>query len=510
MNVKNMPPDLQSANPTTTRVQLADPGLHRQDAYANGQWLVGHADRRIGVVDPWTSDRLGSVPNCTDAETALTIGAAQRAFESWRVVLPKERREALERWYTLIHENKEDLASLITLEQGKPISEARAEVDYAASFVRWFAQEAERINVESVTSHLANRHASVQREPIGVVAAITPWNFPSAMITRKAGAAIAAGCSVIVRPATETPFSALALAELADRAEIPAGVFSVLTGDPTPLVDTLCADPRVRGLSFTGSTEVGRLLIEQTAQTVKRLSLELGGHAPFIVFPDCDVEEAARQAVSAKFQTSGQDCLAANRIYVHQSIYDRFCDEFVRRTEDLQVGDPFDADTSIGPLMHERAVAKCQAHVDDALAQGARLLTRGEKATGHALCFPPTVLAEVTDRMAIADEETFGPVAGILRFADESEVIERANHSVYGLMAYIWTNDLALAYRVRARLEFGMIGVNTISITGAPIPFGGMKQSGIGREGSRHGLEEFTDIKYVCTGIADKSNVDGG
>jgi aspartate-semialdehyde dehydrogenase len=388
----------------------------------------------------------------------------------------------------------------MTLEQGKPINEARGEIDYAASFVEWFAEEGKRLDGEMPTSHLPSRVMTVRREPVGVTAAVTPWNFPSAMITRKAAAALAAGCPMVVRPASETPFSALALAELGERAGLPAGVFSVVTGDAEPIVGELCANPTVRAVSFTGSTEIGKHLLRQGADTVKRMSMELGGHAPFILFPDVDLEEAVDAAVAAKFQTTGQDCLAANRIYVHADIYDAFVARFAERVAALKVGNGLEEDTEIGPLMHERALAKCQAHVDDALAKGARLMAAG--GSGHALgglFYAPTALANVDETMVIFREETFGPVAAIARFDREDEVLARANDTHYGLAAYLFTRDHDRICRMSERLAYGMVAVNCVKITGAPIPFGGVKESGLGREGGRHGIDEFTELKYVCS-----------
>ncbi len=400
-------------------------------------------------------------------------------------------------------EAKDDLALIMTLEQGKPLAEAEGEIAYAASFIEWFAEEGKRVNVEGITPHLPNRQMSVRREPIGVVAAITPWNFPSAMITRKAAAALAAGCPMVVRPASETPYSALALAELADRAGIPAGVFSVVTGPAQPIVDALQNSATVRALSFTGSTEIGRKLLADGAQTIKRMSMELGGHAPMIVFPEVDLEDAVAGAVAAKFQTTGQDCLAANRIYVHASIYERFVERFAAYVRELRVGNGLDEGVEIGPLMHERAVAKCEAHVADAIAKGGQILTGGRRHELGGRFFEPTVIAHADDAMLIAREETFGPVAAVFSFEDEAAVVARANDTIYGLAAYVWSNDLNRVARVSDALEYGMVAVNCVKMTGASIPFGGVKQSGLGREGSRHGLEEFTTLKYVCIAIAE-------
>jgi succinate-semialdehyde dehydrogenase len=441
------------------------------------------------------------VPALGAADTEAAISAAAAVFPAWRRPLPQERAARLRRWFELMLEARADLALLMTLEQGKPLAEAEGEIAYAATFVEWFAEEARRVNVEGITPHLPNRQMSVRREPIGVVAAVTPWNFPSAMITRKAAAALAAGCPIVVRPASETPYSALALAELAERAGIPAGVFSVVTSPAQPIVDVLLASPTVRALSFTGSTEVGRRLLEGGAATVKKMSMELGGHAPLIVFPEAPLEDAVAGAVAAKFQTGGQDCLAANRIYVHAGIYERFVERFTVYVQDLRVGDGLEEGVDIGPLMHERAVAKCAEHVADARVKGGRVLTGGERLGG--CFFAPTVIADATDDMLIAREETFGPVAAVFRFETEDEVIGRANDTIYGLAAYVWSNDLNRVARLTSALEYGMVAVNCVKMTGAPIPFGGIKQSGLGREGSRHGLEEFTELKYVCIAVAE-------
>jgi succinate-semialdehyde dehydrogenase len=479
--------------------RLADPRLLREFAFINGCWRSARSGATLEVSDPATGETVGRVPNMDTAETREAIDAAESALPLWRTKLPQERARILRAWHDLMMDNREDLAILMTLEQGKPISESRGEIDYAASFVEWFAEEAKRLDGEMPASHLPNRLMTVRREPVGVTAAVTPWNFPSAMITRKAAAALAAGCPMVVRPASETPFSALALAELGERAGIPAGVFSVVTGKAKPIVGELCANPKVRALSFTGSTEIGKRLLRQGADTVKRMSMELGGHAPFILFPDVDLDEAVDAAIGAKFQTTGQDCLAANRIYVHADTYDAFVARFAERVEALKVGNGLEEATQIGPLMHERAVAKCQAHVDDALAKGARLLTGGSE---HALgghFYAPTVLADADETMAVFREETFGPVAAIARFDAEDEVAARANATPYGLAAYLFTRDHDRICRMTERLAYGMVAVNCVKMTGAPIPFGGVKESGLGREGGRHGIDEFTQLKYVCT-----------
>jgi succinate-semialdehyde dehydrogenase len=418
------------------------------------------------------------------------IAAAVEALPAWRARLPRERSDLLMEWRRLMLANADDLATLMTAEQGKPHADARAEILYGAEFVRWFAEEASRAYGEAIPSHLKGCKLTVQHEPVGVVGLITPWNFPSAMLARKAAAALAAGCVAVAVPSMETPLSALALARLAEQAGLPSGVLSVLTGDAEALVGELCRHPDVRAISFTGSTRVGRLIAAQCAPTLKRLTLELGGHAPFIVFADADVGRAASAAVAAKFQTSGQDCLAANRIYVHADVHDAFLQAFVAEARTLDVA----------PLTTRATFEKSAEHVADALAKGARLVLGGQ-AAGAGRVFPPTILAGVTPDMRIVHEETFGPVAAVLPFADEAEVVRAANATEYGLVAYLFTRDLARAHRVSDALEYGMVAINTARLTGAPIPFGGVKQSGLGREGSRHGLEEFTELKYVCLAL---------
>jgi succinate-semialdehyde dehydrogenase len=477
---------------------LRDPCLFREQAYIGGKWRSAENGRVCVVTNPSTGAVIGTVPNMGAAETRAAIDAAAAAFPAWRALLPQERAARLRRWHELMVEHAEDLAVLMTFEQGKPLAEARGEIQYAASFTEWFAEEAKRVNVENVTPHLPDCAMTVRRAPVGVSAAVTPWNFPSAMITRKAAAALAAGCPMVVRPASETPFSALALAELGERAGLSAGVFSVVTGDPQAIVGELCANPVVRALSFTGSTGIGRKLLAQGAATVKRMSMELGGHAPFILFPDMPLDEAVVGAIGAKFATTGQDCLAANRIYVHRGVYDRFLRAFTTAVAALKVGDGFEPGVELGPLMHERAVAKCQNHVDDAVAKGARVLTGGRRHARGGLFYAPTVLADVTPDMKIYREETFGPVAAVIPFDDEDDIVTLANDTEYGLAAYLYTNDHRRVQRLTAALDYGMVAVNRVKMTGAPVPFGGVKQSGLGREGSRHGLEEFTELKYVC------------
>ncbi|RUU40845.1 NAD-dependent succinate-semialdehyde dehydrogenase [Mesorhizobium sp. M6A.T.Ce.TU.002.03.1.1] len=482
--------------------RLADRRLLRELAYVDGHWTASEAAESFEVTDPATSATVAWVAALDSRQTSKAIDAASRAFPAWRGLLPQERSKILRKWFDLIIAAKEDLALLMTLEQGKPLREARGEIDYAASFVEWYAEEAKRLNAESVTSHLPNAEMMVRREPLGVVGVVTPWNFPAAMLTRKAAAALAAGCTIVAHPSSETPLSALALAELGERAGLPAGVFNVLTGKASTIVGRMCEDARVRAMSFTGSTEIGRLIAAQSAPTMKRLVMELGGHAPLIVFADADLDKAVTIAVDAKFATSGQDCLAANRIYVQRPIYDRFCAAFARRIDALRTGNGLADDTDIGPLMHERGVKKVEEQVADALAHGARCLTGGKRDSAGPLFYQPTLLADVTDDALIMREETFGPVAAVTPFDSEEEVVARANATEYGLVAYVVTENGGRQLRMGRALDYGMVAINRVKITGAPIPFGGVKQSGIGREGSRHGLEAFTDLKYLCLDVA--------
>jgi aspartate-semialdehyde dehydrogenase len=482
--------------------KLSDKGLFRQQAYVNGVWVDGVDHRKIAVTDPATGARLGQVPSLSGAQSLEAVEAAQRAFARWANLLPQERADILHRWFRHMQEAKEDLAILMTLEQGKPLSEARGEIDYAASFLEFYSEEAKRPNIESVTSHLPTAEMEVWREPTGVAGLISPWNFPSAMITRKAGAALAAGCTAVVLPSSETPFSALALAELAARAGVPGGVFNVLTGGGEEVVSPWMESPAVRVLSFTGSTGIGRLLYSQSSATMKRLVMELGGHAPFIVFADADMERAVDEAIAAKFATSGQDCLAANRFFVERPVYDEFCRAFAEKAAMLTVG-PGMEDPDIGPLMNEAAVKKQVDHVRDAMEKGARLLTGGEGHPAGPLFYSPTVLCDVPADAAILREETFGPVAPVMPFDDEEEAVGRANDTEYGLVAYLHSRRPERIYRATRALQFGMVAVNRTKVTGAPIPFGGVKQSGLGREGARLGLEAFTEVKYVCRDWAE-------
>ncbi|ETX29648.1 NAD-dependent succinate-semialdehyde dehydrogenase [Roseivivax isoporae] len=488
---------LHDTFPKSPLAGLDDARLVRSFAYVGGKWRSAASGAAFDVTDPGTGAWLGEVARMSGAEAREAVDVADAAFASWSLTLPQERARLLRRWYELMMEHQEDLARLMVYEQGKPVSEARGEIAYAADFVEFYAEETRRPNIEGVTSHLPDAEVELWREPVGVAALITPWNFPTAMLTRKAAAALAAGCTVVCHPSAETPFSALALAELAERAGFPPGVFNVVTGDAPEIVTPWCADPRVRVLSFTGSTEVGRLLYRQCADTVKSLIMELGGHAPVIVFKGSDLDQAVEETMKAKFATSGQDCLGANRIFVERPIYDAFVEKFVAATKALTVGRGMD-DPDIGPLMNEKAVQKQEAHVADAMEKGARLLCGGGRLDLGPLFYAPTVLADVPADAAILHEETFGPVAALLPFDTEEEVVARANATEYGLVAYVHSMDPRRIYRVSRALNFGMVAVNRTKVTGAPIPFGGMKQSGLGREGARQGLEAFTEIKYVC------------
>jgi aspartate-semialdehyde dehydrogenase len=478
-------------------------GLDRQDflagaAYIDGQWVA--SQQRDAVIDPATGEQIADVTCCGIADMNVAIGAAERAFLVWREMLPARRGAMLKAWALLMLHHLEELAILVTCEQGKPLAEARDEIAYAAGFLEWFAAEGERTYGETIPSHKIGSLLQVRTQPIGITAAITPWNFPVAMITRKAGAALAAGCPMIVKPAPETPLSALAVARLAEEAGIPPGVFQVVVGNAIDLTKPLLHDSRIRALSFTGSTGVGRVLLEGAAQTVKKVSLELGGHAPFLIFDDVDLDKAVKGAVAAKFATSGQDCLAANRIYVQKRIYGPFIQAFAAAMAELKIGHGLEPATDIGPMTKLSVADKCRTQIDDAVTRGARAVSSERAPSLSENFIAPTLLYEVTDDMLIAREETFGPVAAILPFESEEEVIGRANGSEMGLAGYVYTDSLRRALRISEQLECGMIGINTASFTGPPIPFGGWKQSGLGREGSRHGIEEFMELKYVCFG----------
>ncbi|HSG89760.1 MAG TPA: NAD-dependent succinate-semialdehyde dehydrogenase [Pseudomonadales bacterium] len=475
-----------------------DPRILRERAFIDGQWRDAREHRQ--VLNPATGAVIGTVPMLPATSVEDAVAAARGAGAAWRALLPQDRAELLLAWYGLMLEHKEALAVLMTLEQGKSLQDARGEIDYGASFVRWFAEEGRRHGGETIPSHLPGKRLWTTRAPVGVVACVTPWNFPSAMLARKAGAALAAGCTVVAAPSMETPLSALALAELALEAGFPPGVFNVVTGEPETVVGTLCDHPQVAALSFTGSTRVGRMLQARCAATVKRMSMELGGHAPFLAFDDVPVQTLVAAAIDAKFQTSGQDCLAANRIYVQRSIYAEFVEAFTHAAASLRVGDGFDAEAAINPLINAAAATRVDEQVQDAVSRGARLMVGGQHHPAGPNWYLPTVLADVDPSMRICREETFGPVAALIPFDDEADLVAAANATEYGLAAYVFTRDVERISRLTEALDFGMVAVNTVQMTGAPIPFGGIKQSGLGREGGRAGIEEFTDVRYCCLG----------
>ncbi len=481
-------------------MKLSDPRLFRQYAYIGGKWTHGDEGREEAVVNPANGEVIGHIPLLEPEQIRASVDVADEAFAQWRALRADERCERLLAWYDLLQAHREDLATIMTLEQGKPMPDARGEVEYGASFVRWFAEEGKRTYGETIPSHIPNAALGTIKEPVGIALLITPWNFPLAMITRKAAAAMAAGCPVIVKPANETPFSALALAELAERAGIPAGIFNVVLGDAAQVSSLLCAEDRVKAVSFTGSTRVGRLLLEQSAPTVKRVSMELGGNAPFIIGPDMDPKEAALAAVAAKFQTAGQDCLAANRILVHESIHDAFIEHFSERMAALTVGNGMESEVDLGPLIHRRAVENARATVDDALSKGATLVAGDQSEAPGENFFMPVLLTGVTQDMQVWRQECFAPVAGVTAYRDDDEVIALANDTEYGLAAYVYTHDIRRIWKLLRALEFGMVSVNSVKMTGPPVPFGGVKQSGLGREGGATGIDEYLETKYYCLG----------
>ena len=487
---------------TSPLALLADPGLLRTDALIGGEWVAANdTSARFAVTDPATGAELAQVANCGPVEAAAAISAAERAWPLWRAKTAKERAAVLQRWFALLTQHADDLARLMTAEQGKPLAEARGEVAYAASFVEWFAEEGKRVYGETIPATDAAKRVLVLKQPIGVCAAITPWNFPIAMITRKVAPALAAGCPVIIKPAEQTPLTALAAAELAQRAGMPAGVLNILPADAARSVDigaVLCSSDVVRHLSFTGSTEVGRILMRQCAGTVKKLSLELGGNAPFIVFDDADLDSAVDGALASKYRNAGQTCVCANRLYVQDGVYEAFVSKLAAKAAAMRVGSGFEPGVHIGPLIDAQAMAKVEAHVADALAQGARVVVGGQRA-GERF-YTPTVLADVTAEMRCAREETFGPVAPVFRFHTEAEAVAAANATEFGLASYFYSRDIGRIFRVAEALEYGMVGINTGLISTAEVPFGGVKQSGLGREGSRHGIDDYVEIKYLALG----------
>ena len=482
-------------------MQLNDPTLFRQQAFIDGRWRDASSGETLGVTNPANGQQLGSVPKMGAEETREAIDAAARALPAWRALTARERATILRRWFDLMMEHQDDLARLMTLEQGKPLAEAKGEIGYAASFIEWFAEEGKRIYGDTIPGHQADKRLLVIKQPIGVTAAITPWNFPSAMITRKAGPALAAGCTMVLKPASQTPFSALALAELANRAGIPEGVFNVVTGSASEVGNELTGNPLVRKLSFTGSTEIGRQLMEQCAKDIKKVSLELGGNAPFIVFDDADLDKAVEGALASKFRNAGQTCVCANRLYIQNGVYDRFAEKLQQAVSKLQIGDGLQPNVTIGPLIDEKAIAKVQEHIADALDKGARVATGGKPHELGGNFFQPTILVDVPSDAKVAKEETFGPLAPLFRFKDEADVIAQANDTEFGLAAYFYARDLGRIFRVGEALEYGIIGINTGLISTEVAPFGGVKSSGLGREGSKYGIEDYLEIKYMCIGI---------
>ncbi|CAN7175380.1 NADP-dependent succinate-semialdehyde dehydrogenase [Pararhizobium sp. LjRoot235] len=479
---------------------LKDPSLFRQAALVGENWIDADPNNAIEVNNPATGEIIGRVPKLGAAETKAAIEAAGIAQKGWAARTAKDRCAVLRKWYDLMIENKDDLGRILTLEQGKPLAEATGEIVYGASFIEWFAEEGRRIYGDMIPGHQPDKRILVMKQPIGVVAAITPWNFPNAMITRKAGPAFAAGCAMVLKPASQTPFSAIAIAVLAERAGLPKGLFSVITGSASAIGGEMTSNPVVRKLTFTGSTEVGTELYKQSAPTIKKLGLELGGNAPFIVFDDADLDAAVEGALIAKYRNNGQTCVCANRIYVQDGVYDAFAEKLATAVGKLKTGNGFDEGVILGPLIDKAALAKVEEHIADATAKGARILQGGKKHALGGTFFEATILADVTKDMAVAREETFGPLAPLFRFKDEADVIKQANDTEFGLASYFYAKDLARVFRVAEALEYGMVGVNTGLISTAEAPFGGVKLSGLGREGSKYGIEEFTEIKYVCLG----------
>lgn len=484
------------------RAQLKDSNLFQEAAFINGQW---HGSKKtFSVTNPANDELIANVANLETQDAELAIAAAEKALPAWRNKLAKERASIMRKWFDLIIENTQDLAKLMTLEQGKPLAEAAGEVIYGASFVEWFAEEAKRVEGSILGTTWSDKRLMVLKQPIGVCVAITPWNFPIAMITRKIAPALAAGCTIVIKPAELTPLSALALAELAKRAGIPDGVINIVTADANQSIaigKTLCASPTVRHLSFTGSTEVGRILMEQCAPTVKKLALELGGHAPFIVFEDADIDAAVSGAMASKFRNSGQTCVCANRFYVHKKVQDEFVEKFAKALAVIKVGNGMDAGITQGPLIETAALEKVKKHVADALSKGAKLVTGGKQPIEGKNFYEPTILANVNNQMLITYEETFGPVAPIIPFESDEEVIKLANNSQFGLASYFYSRDIGRVWKVAEALEYGMVGVNTGLISNEVAPFGGVKQSGLGREGSVFGMDEYLEMKYVCVGL---------
>jgi succinate-semialdehyde dehydrogenase/glutarate-semialdehyde dehydrogenase len=481
-------------------MQLESQDLFRQSAYIDGDWIEAGNGNVIEVFNPATGEKIGHVPKLGAAETRRAIAAAERALPEWRALAAKTRAAKLRRWYELIIENQKDLAAIMTLEQGKPLAEAQGEIVFGASYIEWYAEEAKRIYGDVIPG-VHDKRLLVIKQPVGVCAAITPWNFPSAMITRKAGPALAAGCTMVIKPASQTPFSALALVRLAELAGIPPGVLSVVTGSAAAIADEMTSNPIVRKLSFTGSTEIGRQIMSKCAHDIKKISLELGGNAPFIVFEDADLDAAVEGAIASKFRNAGQTCVCANRLYVHTAVYDAFVDKLDAAVAQLKMGDGFDTGTLIGPMIDEKAVFKVREHIEDAVAKGAHVVRGGKRHSLGGNFFEPTILVNVPDSARVSKEETFGPLAPVFRFSDDAEVIRKANDTEFGLAAYFYTANVSRLFNVAEALEYGIVGMNTGTISSEAAPFGGVKASGVGREGSKYGIEDYLEIKYLCLAV---------
>ena len=478
-------------------MKFQDFKLYRNKNYIDGEWVDSDSGDTISVNNPANLKEIGTVPKCGTSETKKAIESANNAWPEWKAKSARQRSEILRKWFDLIIKNKEELAQIMTTEQGKPINESRGEIVYGASFIEWFSEEAKRIYGDTIPDPMTDRRIVVLKQPVGVVASITPWNFPNAMITRKCAPALAVGCPVVIKPASQTPFSALALAALAEEAGFPKGTLNVITGKASEIGEELASNPIVRKLSFTGSTEIGKILLQKCSGTVKKVSMELGGHAPFIVFDDANIDDAVTGAVQSKFRNTGQTCVCANRIFVQEKVHDEFCQKFIDAVSDIKVGDGLDEENSSGPMIDEDSLSKVEEHVEDAIQYGAKVAIGGSR---HALgmnFYQPTILTGVTPEAKITTEETFGPVAPIYKFKDENEVIELANNSPYGLASYFYSRDIGRIWRVAEALEYGMVGVNTGLTSKAEAPFGGVKESGLGREGSKYGVDDFLEIKYI-------------
>lgn len=482
-------------------LNLKRPDLLRQQCYINGQWCDAPSGAKQEIRNPATGELIGSVPVMGADEARNAIEAANNAWDTWRSMTAQQRAVILRKWYQLMIDNTEDLAIIMTAEQGKPIAESRGEIAYGAAYFEWYAEEGKRAYGEIIPGPANDKRIVVTRQPIGVCAAITPWNFPSSMITRKAAAALAGGCPIVIKPAPQTPFSALALAVLAEEAGVPAGIFSILTGDAQAIGGEFTSNPIVRKMSFTGSTNVGRLLYAQCAPTIKKISLELGGNAPFIVFDDADLDAAVEGAIASKYRNTGQTCVCTNRFYIHEAVYDEFAKRLAAAVAKLKVGNGMDPDVTQGPLINQAALEKVENHVADAVAKGAKVIAGGKPHALGGTFFEPTIITDVTSDMKVTTEETFGPLAPLYKFKDDEEVIKMANNTVYGLASYFYSRDISRVWRVAEALEYGMVGINVGIISNPAAPFGGVKQSGLGREGSRHGLDDYMVIKYLCMGV---------